>query len=343
MNHRERVLAALSHREPDRVPRYANLTPGVVEAFRQRTGHTDTDGYWGCDIAHVGFRRPDPLPDLMARFGRYYAHRDHEWFLDWNKADFPPEWGVATRPAHLWHLSAPVSPMLELSTVREIEEFPFPDYLGEWRHDHLEPEVRRLKAAGFFVDAHVGWIFQTAWTLRSEVKLFQDFYDSPEFAEALLGRIAAIRTAQAVRLTEAGVDSISLNDDIGAQKAMIISPAMWRQWLKPNMARLIAAIRRVNSTVHFRYHSDGYYVPVIPEMIEIGVTALRTVQPESMDVFEIKRRFGAALGLEGTIGLQSVLKHGTPDDVRAMIAEQCRGLMPGGGWLAAPSNGVTPD
>ncbi|MFH1085410.1 MAG: uroporphyrinogen decarboxylase family protein, partial [Chloroflexota bacterium] len=47
--------------------------------------------------------------------------------------------------------------------------------------------------------------------------------------------------------------------------------------------------------------------------------------------------------LEGTIGLQSVLKHGTPDDVRAMIAEQCRGLMPGGGWLAAPSNGVTPD
>jgi uroporphyrinogen decarboxylase len=343
MNHRERMLATLSHREPDRVPRYAGLTPGVLEAFRARTGEEDPARYWDWDIAGVGFRRPSPLPDLMERFGRYHAHRSEEWTLSWEHADYPPEWGVATRPAHFWHLSAPLAPLTQITSVREMEEYPFPDYVGEWRHDHLEGEVARLKAEGHYVDAHVGWIFQTGWTLRSEVLLFQDFYDNPALAEALFRRIADIRIAQAERLTRAGVDCISLNDDIGAQRAMILSPAMWRQWLKPNMVRLINAIRAINPQVHFRYHSDGYYVPVIPDLIEIGVTSLRTVQVESMDLATLKREFGAHIGLEGTIGLQSELKNGTPDDVRRMVAAQCATLMPGGGWIAAPGNGVTPD
>ena len=343
MNHRERFLTALAHREPDRVPRLANLTPGVIDAFHKRVGDVSPHDYWDCDVAGVGFRRPSPLPDLMATYGRYYADRDCEWLIDWELSDFPPEWGVATRPAHFWHLSAPLSPMVNLTTVRELEEYPFPNYVRDWRHDHLEGEVARLKAEGYPVDAHVGWIFQTAWTLRSEVKLFEDFYVNPGFADALLTKITEIRIAQAVRLTQAGVDSISLNDDIGAQKAMIISPAMWRQWIKPRMAALIQAIRAVNPNVLFRYHSDGYLIPVIPELIEMGVTSLRTVQPESMDLAEVKRRFGAHIGLEGTIGLQGLLKSGTPADVRQMIKEQCAILMPGGGWIASPANGLTPD
>lgn len=343
MNHRERVLTTLAHREPDRVPRFASLTPGVLEEFKRQTSQENPSAYWDWDMAGVGFRRPDPLPDLYALYGRYYQDRDCEWFLDWHKPDFPPEWGVATRPAHFYHLSAPLSPMVNFTSVDELNDYPFPDYIRDWRHDHLEEEVRRLKDEGYPVDAHVGWIFQTAWTLRSEVKLFADFYDNPEFADALLTRITNIRIAQAVRLAEAGVDSISLNDDIGSQKSMIISPAMWRKWLKPRLAALIQAIRRVNPKIHFRYHSDGWFVPVIPDMIEIGVTSLRTVQPECMDVFEIKRCFGKEMCLEGTIGLQGELMHGTPDDMRRVIKAQCEGLMPGGGWMASPANGVTPD
>lgn len=343
MNHRQRTLAALRHCEPDRVPRYASLTPAVLEAFRASSGGQDPAIAWDWDIASISFLPPEPLPDLTARFGRYYRGRAMEWVLDWALRDYPPEWGVATRPAHFYHLSAPLSPLLGEADASMLADYPFPDYVRDWRHDHLEDEARALQGQGYFVDAHVGWIFQTAWTLRSEALLFQDFYDHPEFAQALLTRIADIRIAQAVRLAEAGVDAISLNDDIGAQKSMILSPAMWRRWLKPQMARLIAAIRRVNPQILFRYHSDGYYVPVIPDLIEIGVSSLRTVQPECMDVFEVKRRFGQDIALEGTIGLQGVLRHGGPDEVREMVRDQCAGLMPGGGWLAAPGNGVTPD
>ena len=342
MNHRERVLTTLAHREPDRVPRSASLTQPVLEEFRRRTGQDDPGAYWDWDFGHVGFRPPQPLPDLKAVFGRYFEGLDCEWSLDWG-SDYPPEWGVATRPAHYYHFSAPLAPMVNFRSVAELEGYPFPDYLRDWQHDHLETETQRQKDAGYPVAGGVGWIFQTAWTLRTREKLFVDFYDNPEFATALLDRITAIRIQQGIRLAEAGVDMISLSDDIGTQQSMIMSPAMWRQWLKPRIARLIASIHHVNPKIHFRYHSDGWFVPVIADLIEIGVSSLITVQPESMDVFEIKHRFGDQLTLEGTIGCQSELMVGTPDEVRRMVKEQCAGLKPSGGFIASSANGIEPD
>lgn len=343
MDHRERVLTAFDHHPPDRAPRSASLTPYLVEEFVRRTASTDPAAYWDWDLANVGFRRPDPLPDLHARFGRFFTGCDQEWVLDWQVNEYPPEWGVATRLAHYYHLAAPLAPMVSFTRVEQVADYPYPDYLHEWQHDHLEAEVQRLKQAGYPVNASVGWIFQTAWTLRTRERLFIDLYDNPDLAEMLLRRVTEIRIAQAVRLAEAGVDMISLNDDIGIQQSMMMSPQMWRRWIKPYMAQVIAAIRRVNPRILFRYHSDGWFVPVIPDLIEIGVSSLITVQPESMDVYEIKRRFGHRISLEGTFGLQGALMRGTPDQVQDMVEAQCAGLMPGGGWLASPSNAVTPD
>jgi uroporphyrinogen decarboxylase len=343
MNSRERIIACYAHREPDRVPCWATLTPGVVEAFRQETGHDAPADYWGWDLRTVSMLPPDPLPDLQARFGQYHRDVVGEWQLDWEHADYAPEWGVAARPAHLYHLSAPVSPLRAARTVADLAAYPFPDYVGEWRHDHLADQVGAWHRAGYAVSASVGWVFQTAWTLRGQVQLFEDFYDRPQFANALLDRICAIRAAQAACLAGSGVDMLSLNDDIGSQRDMLMSPAMWRRWIKPRLAQVIAAARRGNPAVLFRYHSDGNYTAVIPELIEVGVSALITVQQEAMEPRRIKARFGRDLTLEGTIGLQSELAHGGPDDVDRLVREQCRDLMAGGGWVVSPGNGVTPD
>ncbi|MCE5259394.1 MAG: uroporphyrinogen decarboxylase family protein [Chloroflexi bacterium] len=343
MDSRERVLRTLNHQEADRAPRYAALMEGVVAEFYRRTGQVDPSVYWDWDIASIGFLPPAPLPDLRARFGRYYQRLQGEWLLDWEHGDYPPEWGVATRPAHFLHFSAPIAPLAHASTPADLADYPFPDYMNEWRHSHLEAQVRQLKQSGQAVCGGAGWIFQSAWLLRSREQLFVDFYENPEFARALLERVTAIRIAMAVRLAEAGVDMLSLSDDIGTQQSMIMSPAMWRAWVKPYFSRLIAAVHRVNPGIHVRYHSDGWYLPVIPDLIEIGVSSLVTVQPESMDVFEIKRRFGRQLTLEGTIGCQGVLMRGAPDELRDHIRRQCAGLMPGGGWIASPGNGVEPD
>ena len=343
MNSRQRVRATFEHRQADRVPRWASLTPDVLHCFQQQTAAESPADYWGWDLRDVRFRPPNPLPDLRARFARYLQHVECEWILDWEHADFSPEWGVATRPAHLYHLSAPISPMARFTSLDDLRAYPFPDYTGEWRHDHLEARIDELHRAGYPVNGHLGWIFQTAWTLRSEVQLFEDFFDRPRFAATLLDRITEVRVAQAERFARAGVDMVAMNDDIGGQNAMILSPKMWRRWLKPRLAAVISAAHRANPGVHFRYHSDGYYEPVIPDLIEIGVASLITVQQESMDARRIKERFGRDLVLEGTLGLQGELMHGAPADVERLVRGQCGDLKPGGGWVASPGNGVTPD
>lgn len=342
MTHRERVLTTLDHHEPDRVPRTNSLTASVIEEFKRRTGCNEPSKYWDFDIASVGFEPPDPPPDLEAIYGRYFEDLDFEWVLEWD-GEYPGEWGVAGRPAHFHHFSAPVAPMAGFTSLKQLESYPFPDYLQDSRHDHLEETVRTLKDEGYPVNCSIGWIFQTAWNLRTRPKLFIDFYDNPEFAEMLLDRITAIRIDQATRFAESGVDMISYSDDVGTQRSMIMSPAMWRRWIKPCMNSLIQTIKRINPAIYFRYHSDGVLTPIMPELIEMGVDSLITVQPESMDVFDFKRRFGRDICMEGTIGCQSELMTGTPDQVRSMVKAQCEGLMPGGGFIASPSNGVEPD
>jgi uroporphyrinogen decarboxylase len=136
---------------------------------------------------------------------------------------------------------------------------------------------------------------------------------------------------------------LSFNDDIGTQQSMIMSLKMWREWLKPRMADVIQAAKRVNPRIYFRYHSDGMITPLIPDLIEIGVDSLITVQPESTDIYDVKRRFGEDICMEGTIGCQSELMRGTPDEVRSMVKAQCEGLMSGGGFIASPANMVGPD
>ena len=78
----------------------------------------------------------------------------------------------------------------------------------------------------------------------------------------------AIRAVKA--LAAAGVDVIALDDDIGMPKTMIISPDMWRQFFKHRMADIISAARAVKSDLCFIYHSDGYFEPVLGDLMEIG-------------------------------------------------------------------------
>jgi len=342
MDCRERVLTCFDHREPDRVPRRASLTAAVLDACRERLGIDDPAAHWGWDIRDVRMLPPDPAPDLHERFRPYLAALDGEWTLSWDQAYYGPEWGVPERPSHLYHLSMPVPP-LQSASLDDVRDYPLPDYVGEWRHDHLEREIAALQKEGYAVNAHLGWIFQTAWTLRSEEQLFDDFYTSPDLANLLLDRITEIRVAQVERYARAGVDLLALNDDIGSQRGMIVSPRMWRRWLKPRLAQVIASAKRVRPSIKFRYHSDGVYMPVIPELIEIGVDSLITVQQEVMDAVAIKHEFGQDVVLEGTIGLQSDLAQGTPDAIHGLVKRQCEALMAGGGWLASPGNDITPD
>lgn len=332
MSPRERVLAALRHREPDRVPKEAGFTPHLYETFKQQTGSTDPAAYFGMEMRHVGFRGtkvqtdftvfyPEPLPAGTSI----------------------TEYGTAHVPGDFYHFTKMRFPMAGFTSARQVADYPWPDFGADYRHEHLEGEIAGLHDQGWFVIGSVGHIFENSWQLRGMERLFLDFTDDPELATAILDRMTADRALQARRYAEAGADMVLLGDDVGMQDRLMMSPATWRRWFRPRLAAVVAAARGVRPDIHVFYHSDGSIESIIPDLIEVGIDVLNPVQPECMDPVALKKQYGDRLAFWGTIGTQTTMPHGTPDEVRATVRERVATVGQGGGLVLAPTHVLEPD
>ena len=147
----------------------------------------------------------------------------------------------------------------------------------------------------------------------------------------------------AKKLVELGVDMIWVGDDVGAQHKMLISPAMWRKFLKPRLGLIIAELKGINPNLKVAYHSDGYIYPIIPDLIEIGLDILNPIQPACMDPDQLKREFGNRLCFWGSIDEQHTLPFGTPSEVKAEVVDRLQTLGKEGGLIIGPSHHVQLD
>ena len=332
MSPRECVQAACDRRKPDRVPKTAGFTPAVMERFRQETGSDSPADHFGMEMRHVGFRKPQEQPD----FSRYYPEGLPE-------GTAIGEYGNARVPAHFWHFTGLRFPMLHLETIEELGAYPWPDFTPAYRHEHLEEAVRSIHDRGLFASGGVGHIYETAWQLTSMEKLLSDFLLDPERAAFILDTITEHRCFVARRVAEAGADMIHCGDDVGMQDRLMMHPDTWRKWLKPRLGRVIGSARDVNPSIHGFYHSDGNIEGIIEDLIEIGVTVLNPVQPECMDPVALKQQYGDRLAFWGTIGTQTTMPFGTPDEVRATVKRMCETVGDGGGLVLAPTHVLEPD
>jgi uroporphyrinogen decarboxylase len=337
MTSRERTLAVLARRKPDRLPRELKLTPPLLEDFRKRTGAGDPAEYFATDVRDVFFAPPTETADFSA----YYPEGLPRF---WNPAGWEVgEWGVGVTDGSMHHFVHLEHPMKRLASIEELERYPFPDLTPQARHRHLEGEVRELQGRGLFVIGFMEWtIFEIAWHLRGMSELFVDMSFNPAFAERLFDRITAIRSFQARRFAEAGVDMIKIGDDVGTQKAMLMSPAMYREWFKPRHAAVIRAAREVRTDIPVCYHSDGNCWDVIPDLVEAGVTVLNPVQPECLDLAAVKERFGDRLVFWGGIGTQTTMPFATPDEVYRTVQRTIDILGPTG-YLPCPTHVLEPE
>ena len=186
-------------------------------------------------------------------------------------------------------------------------------------------------------------IFETAWALRGLERMMLDLAVDPDLAETILDIPFHYHLAAAKTLVGLGVDMIWTGDDVGAQSAMMISPAMWRRFLKPRMAEFFAELKRINPAVKVAYHSDGAIGPIIPELIEIGVDVLNPIQPACIDPARLKRDYGEKLCFWGSIDEQHTLPFGTPADVRNEVKSRLETLGKGGGLIIGPTHHVQLD
>lgn len=134
-----------------------------------------------------------------------------------------------------------------------------------------------------------------------------------------------------------------MGDDVSTQLGMMMSPEMWRKYLKPRLDRVIKAAKDVKPDIMIFYHGDGNLQEIIPELIEIGVEILNPVQPECMDPVEIKQKFGNRLSFWGTIGTPTTMPFGTPDEVRRVCRRNIEEVGKGGGLVLSPTHVLEPE
>lgn len=335
---RERVLTTLSRKTPDKVPKVLHgeiigYSPSFIKLFREKIGEVNPADHFQFEIRSVNFKPTCKKADFL----RYLPGLPREATID--------EWGVGHILGSLYRddLNRMVHPMRQFRHIREIEDYPFPDLLSEYRYKDIEKEILAIKQSGLAVTGFGGMIFETSWYLRGLENLLIDFQVNENFAEVLLDRVTEIVSDVSCRFAKGGIDILILGDDIGTQKGLMMSPDMWRRWLKPRLAKVIRDVRNINSDIYIFYHSDGDVRMIIPELIEIGIDILNPVQPECMDPTEIKQLYGDKLAFWGTISIQKTMSFGTPEEVRREVKERIETIGRGGGLVISPTHMLGPE
>ncbi len=189
-----------------------------------------------------------------------------------------------------------------------------------------------------FIIGGLGWgLFERSWNLRGFENLLMDVVAEPEFVEEMLDKLTDLYIAFVEYTADLPIDGILFGDDWGDQRGIIIGPERWRTLLKPRWARIYAAVHAHGKVV--MSHSCGSVTEIIPDLIEIGLDVLESVQPEAakMNPYELKKRFGDKITFWGALGSQSTIPFGTTTEVTAEIQRLAREMGEGGGYIMAPA------
>ncbi len=353
---RQRVLAALNHRELDRVPLAcgcsgSGITDGVAQAIRQKLGLQGPTIHWRRGHGDTVYD-----PAVMAALK---SDIRHVFLMDplivegaplWDEnGSFTDEWGVAINKTALYYNWS--GHPLEHATRADLDAYPWPNpYRTTAYVSGVRALAQALKQENRYAIATRSpgrGVFELAIQLRGFEKFLMDMAVDPPFAEKLVNKIGETLMAfYDVLLSEVGefVDIVETQDDLAHQQALFMSPAYFRKFLKPVKANLNRLIKQKAPQASIYHHSCGAVAALIPDLIEIGVDILNPLQPlaKGMQPAELKARFGKELVFLGAIDLQHALSGsaGLVDrEVRLRMSE----LAAGGGYIFAPSNVIQTD
>ncbi len=339
MTSRERVLATIAHKQPDRCPvdfwaradvsarLRAHLGLATQEELLERLGIDLRLLPIGERVAAFEARANGVLNGSSESSGkRYVLHPDGR---------FEDAWGVVRKLGQDGLYDQWVSgPFAENP---DLDRFAWPQ--GDL-YDSVE--ALRARAAGwkgrYAVMGRLTLPFKSAWHMRGFENFLCDMMADPPYARALLQRIADYELDKGLRLARAGADIIGIYGDLAMQDRMLVHPGAWRQTEKPILADLVCRLRAVKPDLKIFFHSDGDVTEIIPDYLEIGADILNPIQPECMDPAVVKRDFGDRLTMHGTLSLQRTLPKGTPDDVRREVLDRIRTCGREGGLILCPSN-----
>jgi len=363
MTSRERVLTAINHEQPDRVPLVigANNATGIkmkpYKGIKDIAGIQAPDNYI-YDSPELGTAEIDE--ESMVRLCsdvRGVLDLEPEQVLTRNRkreahSDCFNSWGSGQMEITPGDWFPGIHPLPEAKTIKDLEAYQgWPDMDDPSRVAHVREAARRLADENQFAIMATPWLlfpFERAHAMQGMEPFLLNMAMDPDFARALLEKIAGYcKQLMGHFLEELGdnVDIIKIGDDLGIQKGLMISPKMYRDILKPVHADFIDFIKsRTRAKVMF--HSCGDVAPLIDDFIEIGVDILNPIQTSTGSISNLpllKKRFGKNIVFCGGIDTHRILPFGSTAEVRQEVRRVVQALGPGGGYMVGAVHTVMND
>ncbi len=360
MNPRERVMRALNHREPDRVP--IDLGATIVSSIVNKS-YIELKRHLGMPLEKIkmlDYVQQLPYVDeaLLERFGvdfrlvqlpaatapglSIFEEGDYYAFIDrWgSKLHMPKEGGL-----YFDWVDFPVKEpsLLALDEV----QWPRPDppelnaQLGEQARELYENTDYALVGSGVIG----GGIFEQPARIMGLEKFLMTLVSEPKFADRLMERITDIYIESCNSyLDYVGkyIQVFTYWDDVNTQNGWMISPETYRSMVKPKERRLVEAIRKKTDAKIF-FHGCGAVYDLIPDLIDIGFDIINPIQvaARGMDTKKLKQAYGRDIVFwGGGADTQHVLPFGTPAEVAAEAKRRIDDLAPGGGFVFAPIHNI---
>ena len=356
MNSRERVMAALRHESPDRVP--VDLGSTAVSSIHQRANDNLK--------ALLGIEADEPVHDviqglvvpdehILRRFGvdlRRVALRppsNAAAFLPSESEDtYRDEWGIRRQRTDLY--CEIVEHPLANAKVQDLPHYPRPDPHDPSRVAGLAEEAHRLYEEtdyGLVADFLGGGIFEQALWMRGFERFMMDMISDEPFAIALLDALLELYVEfYAVYLEAVGpyVQIVAVGDDLGMQTGPLISPELYRRLIKPRHKELYDFIHS-RTEAKILHHTCGSVFPLVQDLIDVGVDILNPIQTsaQGMHPAALKREFGERLVFHGGIDVQQILPFATPERVKEEVRHIVATLGQRGGYIFAPSHNIQAD
>lgn len=314
MTRYERVKAALAHKEADKVPSCIHLAGDGLEKYAQRLYDKYTD---------ENLRRLHREGKLSFQHAMYYGMGNHVLTVGcpwWDWYNLPPEYAAEDAPDFL------------------------PETIGFGSYSEFAETVKNIKEN---TDAYVlvtiwGSHFEKAYFARGIENFLADLAAEPDYARELLGMIIRKNLVMLENIVHIpGVDGILLGSDWGSQRDLLMSPACWRELIAPGEQQEYDLIHAAGKDVWV--HSCGDIRRIFPDLAQMGVDALNPIQPECMDVYELKEKYGERIAFWGGISTQKTLPYGTPEAVAEETKQLTAALAKNGGYIIAPAQEIQAD
>ncbi|HCV23763.1 MAG: uroporphyrinogen-III decarboxylase-like protein [Gemmatimonadetes bacterium] len=325
MTPKERWLAVLAGQKPDRIPMDYWATAEATEKLKTHLGIGDERKM----LERLNIDRPFSVSP------RYVGPAPEEGCDIWGCRSKLVDYGSGTYSETIY------SPLAHFNSVEAIQDqysWPQPD---AWDYSDLPAQVRGWE--DYPIRGGGSEPFLLYKRLRGQEQAFMDLIEYPHIVDYCLDKLFDLARENSTRIYEALPGQVNISyvaEDLGSQESLMCSLEHIRRFLLPRMKRMIDLAHEAGAYVFF--HSDGAIRDVLPDMIDLGIDVLNPIQWRcpGMEREGLKADFGERLIFHGGVDNQQTLPFGTPDHVRAEVADNLRILGANGGYILAPCHNI---